>query len=245
MVVNEARRIATSLNRGRKTELVVIGAGPAGLTAAVEAGRLGFHAIVVEKNARVGGLARTESYNGFLFDLGGHRFFTKLDWVDAWWRDMIGGAFLRRPRLSRIFYSGTFFSYPPNFINAVSGLGAIEGLRIALSYLKAQFFPARPVVTFENWVSNNFGKRLFSIFFESYTEKVWGISCTELRAEWAAQRIKNMSLKTILRSMLVHTRREVTSLIEEFDYPSWGPGMMWRSAAERVETQGGEVLVQT
>jgi len=245
MSVNEAQHLDRPTNRGRKAELFVIGAGSAGLTAAVEAGRLGFHAMVVEKNSRVGGLARTESYKDFLFDLGGHRFFTKLDWVDSWWRDMIGDAFLRRPRLSRIFYSGTFFSYPPSFFNAVSGLGPIEGLRIALSYLKAQIFPTRPVVTFENWVSNNFGKRLFSIFFESYTEKVWGISCKELRAEWAAQRIKNMSLKTILKSMLVSTRREVTSLIEEFEYPRQGPGMMWRAAAERVEVQGGQVFLQT
>ena len=140
---------------------------------------------------------------------------------------------------------GHLFSYPPNFFNAVSGLGPVEGLRIALSYLKAQLFPTRPVVTFENWVSNNFGKRLFSIFFESYTEKVWGISCRELRAEWAAQRIKNMSLRTIVRSMLLKTRRKVTSLIEEFDYPSQGPGMMWRAAADRIEAQGGQVLVRT
>ncbi len=240
-----ARQSGQPPGASRKLSLFVIGAGTAGLTAAVEAGRLGHRAIVVEKNSIVGGLARTENYKGFLFDLGGHRFFTKVKWVDDWWRDMLGEAFLRRPRLSRIFYAGTFFSYPPNFFNAVSGLGPFEGLRIALSYLSAQIFPKHPVATFEDWVSNNFGKRLFSIFFESYTEKVWGISCRELRAEWAAQRIKNMSLRTILRSMLFKTRRKVTSLIEEFDYPRQGPGMMWRAAAEHVEAQGGQILLQT
>jgi protoporphyrinogen oxidase len=152
--------------------------------------------------------------------------------------------FLRRPRLSRIYYRGVFFSYPPNFLSAVGGLGPIEGFRIALSYLKAQFFPIHPVVTFEHWVSNNFGKRLFSIFFKSYTEKVWGISCSELRAEWAAQRIKNMSLRTILRNMIVKTGRTVPSLIDEFNYPREGPGMMWHAAAELVHRQGGEVLVR-
>ena len=233
------------LNTSRKPALFVIGAGPAGLTAAVEAGRVGFHAVVVEKNAIVGGLARTECYKGFLFDLGGHRFFTKVEWVNDWWRDVLGDALLRRPRLSRILYANTFFSYPPSFLNAVSGLGPVEGLRIALSYLKAQLLPKRPVITFEDWVSNNFGQRLFSIFFESYTEKVWGISCKELRAEWAAQRIKNMSLRTIFRNMLHKTRRKVTSLIEEFDYPREGPGMMWRAAADRVAAQGGQVLLRT
>ena len=120
------------LNTSRKPALFVIGAGPAGLTAAVEAGRVGFHAVVVEKNAIVGGLARTECYKGFLFDLGGHRFFTKVEWVNDWWRDVLGDALLRRPRLSRILYANTFFSYPPSFLNAVSGLGPVEGLRIAL-----------------------------------------------------------------------------------------------------------------
>lgn len=245
MSLGETQQLDQLSSAEQKPSMLVIGAGAAGLTAAVEAGRLGHQAIVVERNSIVGGLARTENYKGYRFDLGGHRFFTKVKWVDDWWRDMLGDAFLRRPRLSRIFYAGTFFSYPPSFFNAVFGLGPFEGLRITLSYLKAQIFPRHPVITFEDWVTNNFGKRLFSVFFETYTEKVWGISCRVLRAEWAAQRIKKMSLRTILRSMLFKTGRKVTSLIDEFDYPRQGPGMMWCAAAERVEAQGGHILLHT
>lgn len=227
------------------SRLLVIGAGPAGLTAAVESLKLGRRTIVVEKDAVVGGIARTESYKGFLFDMGGHRFFTKVAWVDRWWRDMLGEDFLRRQRLSRIYYNKKFFTYPPSFFNAIKGLGLIEGLRIVLSYLRSQLVPKRPVVSFADWVSNNFGTRLFEIFFKSYTEKVWGISCDELRAEWAAQRIKSMSLRTVLASMLVSPKAKVTSLIEAFDYPRRGPGMMWRTAAEHVQTAGGTLLLQS
>lgn len=211
----------------------------------MEAGRLGSRALVVEKGDIVGGIARTESYKGFLFDMGGHRFFTKVGWIDAWWRECLGEAFIRRPRLSRILYGGKYYAYPPNFMDAMSKLGPLEGLKIALSYLRAQMFPARPALTFEQWVSNNFGARLFNIFFKSYTEKVWGISCRVLRAEWAAQRIKNMSLRTVLANMFVRTGSSVTSLIEEFDYPREGPGMMWRSAASRVVNDGGDVQLET
>jgi protoporphyrinogen oxidase len=199
----------------------------------------------VEKGAIVGGIARTESYKGFLFDMGGHRFFTKVGWIDTWWREHLGPAFIRRPRLSRILYRGKYYAYPPNFMDAMSKLGPLEGVKIGLSYLRAQIFPARPALTFEQWVSNNFGARLFNIFFKSYTEKVWGISCKVLRAEWAAQRIKNMSLRTVLASMFVRPGSRVTSLIEEFDYPREGPGMMWRSAASRVVESGGDVQLET
>lgn len=240
--MGEATRLPRSASG---IDLFVVGAGPAGLTAAVEAGRLGCRAVVVEKDSIVGGIARTESYKGFLFDMGGHRFFTKVGWINHWWRDILGDAFITRPRLSRILYRGKYFAYPPSFWDAMSKLGPVEGFLIGLSYLRAQLFPTRPVTTFRHWVSNNFGARLFGIFFKSYTEKVWGISCDVLRAEWAAQRIKNMSLRTILSNMLVSTGGKVASLIEEFEYPREGPGMMWRAAAERVEHQGGAVEMET
>jgi protoporphyrinogen oxidase len=234
-----------SPNADPGVDLFIVGAGPAGLTAAVEAGRLGVRAVVVEKAAIVGGIARTESYKGFLFDMGGHRFFTKVGWIDAWWRECLGEAFIRRRRLSRILYRGKYFAYPPNFVDAMAKLGPLEGLMIGLSYLRAQLFPTRPALTFEHWVSNNFGARLFNIFFRSYTEKVWGISCKVLRAEWAAQRIKNMSLRTILSNMFVRSGSNVSSLIEAFDYPREGPGMMWRAAADRVVNDGGDVRLKT
>ncbi|WP_372784720.1 NAD(P)/FAD-dependent oxidoreductase [Phenylobacterium sp.] len=232
-------------NSSAWADLFIIGAGPAGLTAAVEAVRLGSRVVVVEKGAIVGGIARTESYKGFLFDMGGHRFFTKVGWIDAWWREHLGEAFIRRPRLSRILYRGKYFAYPPNFRDAMGKLGPVEAVRIGLSYLRAQVFPARTVVSFEHWVSNNFGARLFGIFFKSYTEKVWGISCKALRAEWAAQRIKNMSLRTLLSSMFSRSGSNVTSLIEAFDYPREGPGMMWRAAADRVVKDGGDLRLKT
>ena len=152
----------------KRTTMLVVGAGPAGLTAAIEAVGLGVRPIVVERDACVGGIARTESFKGYHFDMGGHRFFTRLDWINAWWRDMLGADFIRRPRLSRIYYRNKYFAYPPDFANAVRGLGLVEGARIAASYVMAQIFPRRPVVSFRDWVSNNFGVRLFEMFFDLY-----------------------------------------------------------------------------
>ena len=175
--------------------IVIIGGGPAGLTAAYELIKLGHKSIVLEKSGILGGLARTEQYKGFYFDIGGHRFFTKAKEVENIWHEVLGDEFLRRPRLSRIFYNGKFFNYPLKPINALRGLGVVRGSRILLSYLKWQLFPYPREDTFEQWVTNRFGKKLFSTFFETYTEKVWGIPCSELKAEWAAQRIKDLSLK--------------------------------------------------
>jgi protoporphyrinogen oxidase len=229
---------ATDLN-GRR--VVVIGAGPAGLTAAYELARHALPPIVLEQEALVGGLARTESYRGFHFDMGGHRFFTKVPEVRAMWREVLGDDFLRRPRLSRIFYDGKFFHYPLKPWNALAGLGVGQSVMVAASYLWAQIAPHRREETFEQWVSNRFGQRLFRIFFKSYTEKVWGVSCSELKAEWAAQRIKDLSLKTAVLDMFVRSRGTITTLIEEFDYPRRGPGMMWEAVRAAVTQKGGTV----
>jgi len=225
--------------------VVIIGAGPAGLTAAYELAKLEVHPTVLEKGDRVGGLARTEDYKGFYFDMGGHRFFTKVWEVKKVWHEVLGKDFLRRPRLSRIYYDGKFFDYPLKPINALFGLGVWESIRIVLSYLRWQISPYRREESFEQWVTNRFGKRLFEIFFKSYTEKVWGISCSELKAEWAAQRIKDLSLKTVLLSMFLKPKETIKTLIEEFDYPRRGPGMMWNSIKETIEKNGGEVRLNS
>jgi protoporphyrinogen oxidase len=220
---------------------VVIGAGPAGLTAAYELAHAGEPPVVLEKGAMVGGLARTESYRGFHFDMGGHRFFTKVPEVDALWRTVLGAEFERRPRLSRIYYDGRFFDYPLRPTNALAGLGPWQSVLVALSYLRWQIAPHRQEETFEQWVTNRFGRRLFRTFFKSYTEKVWGVSCSELKAEWAAQRIKDLSLWTAVRSMFIRPQRTIKTLIEEFDYPRLGPGMMWNAVRGEVERRGGRV----
>jgi protoporphyrinogen oxidase len=221
--------------------VVVIGAGPAGLTAAYELGKHGIAPVVLEKLGQVGGIARTENHAGYHFDMGGHRFFTKSAAVNHMWREVLGEEFLRRPRLSRILYEGKFYYYPLRALNALCGLGLLRSILIVLSYLKWRLFPYRPEETFEHWVTNRFGKKLFETFFKTYTEKVWGIPCSELKAEWAAQRIKNLSLMTAILSMFFKPRNTVKTLIEEFDYPRLGPGMMWSAVRDAVVRDGGKV----
>jgi protoporphyrinogen oxidase len=227
--------------RGRGRRLVVIGAGPAGLTAGYEATRLGMEAVVLEKSGDVGGLARTVDYKGFHFDMGGHRFFTKAAPVEKMWRDVLGPKLLRRPRLSRIYYRGRFFQYPLRPWNALRGLGLWQAVAIVASYLKWQLFPHRTEDTFEEWVTNRFGRRLFRTFFQSYTEKVWGMPCSKLKAEWAAQRIKDLSLKTAVWNMFLRRGTTIKTLIEEFDYPVLGPGMMWKAVRDAIIQSGGAV----
>ncbi len=221
--------------------VVIIGGGPAGLTAAYELVKRGIQPIVLEKADKVGGLARTETYKGFRFDMGGHRFYTKSQEVKKMWEEVLGKDFLRRPRLSRIYYNRKFFHYPLKPLNVLFSLGLLESIRIVLSYLWWHFFPHRQEETFEHWVTNRFGQRLFLTFFKTYTEKVWGIPCSELKAEWAAQRIKDLSLKRALLHMFLTPKNTIRTLIEEFDYPRLGPGMMWNAVKEKVEKQGGIV----
>jgi protoporphyrinogen oxidase len=226
-------------------QVIVIGGGPAGLTAAYELTRYGVPPYILEKNNRVGGLARTENYKGYLFDLGGHRFFTKSEQVMKLWHDVLTEELLTRPRLSRIYYKKRFFYYPLRPLNALIGLGLFESVLILLSYIRWQLFPYRQEDTFEQWVTNRFGRRLFRTFFKTYTEKVWGIPCSELRAEWAAQRIKDLSLRTALLSMFFRPRKTIKTLIERFEYPRLGPGMMWNTFRRRIEEGGGTVLMNS
>ena len=212
---------------------IVIGAGPAGLTAAWELAIREVPVVVLEKSHLPGGIARTEQYNGYYFDIGGHRFFTKLDKVNRLWHEWLGDEFITRPRKSRIFYNGTLFDYPLRPFNALKGLGLVESLRIVTSYARSRLFPYGEETNFEQWVSNRFGRRLYAIFFKTYTEKVWGIPCTEIRAEWAAQRIKGLSLLSAVQNALVPRNGQgIKTLIEEFEYPRYGPG---HGIGERID----------
>jgi len=219
----------------------VLGAGPAGLTAAYVLAKRGVPATVFEADGLVGGIAKTVEFKGYRFDLGGHRFFTKLKPIARLWEDVLGDEFLTRPRLSRIYYGGKYFYYPLEARNVVRQLGLVESIRCALSFFAAVVTPRRSVETFEDWVTARFGRRLYERFFRTYTEKVWGIPGSEVRAEWAAQRIKDFSFWHALLSILHLQRAMVTTLIEEFHYPRLGPGQMWEAVRDRVEEAGIEV----
>ena len=221
---------------------LVLGAGPAGLTAAYLLAKRGVPVLVLEADDQVGGLAKTVERDGYRFDLGGHRFFTKSAEVDRLWHEVLGDEFLRRPRLSRIFWNGRFLDYPLRGSDVIRKLGFVELVRVSSSYLAAALGPKRQEESFEDWVSNRFGRRLFELFFRSYTEKVWGVPTSEIRAEWAAQRIKGLSFLTAARAAFFGNGGDkVKSLISEFNYPRFGPGQMWDAMTHAIEELGGEV----
>ena len=221
--------------------VIVVGGGPGGLTAALELTRLGIRPHVIEKSERLGGLARTESFMGAHFDMGGHRFYTKWPEIEALWREVLGEDLLVRPRLSRIYYRGRFFPYPLQIGPTLTGLGFIESVRIAASYLKAMLSFKASEASFAQWVTHRFGRRLFETFFKSYTEKVWGVSTHELRADWAEQRLKGLSVSSLVRGALGLSSGRVRSLVETFSYPRLGPGLMWKRVADIVRDRGGRV----
>ena len=224
------------------SDVIVIGGGPAGLTAAYELQKRSadYTPRVYESGDIVGGIARTESHNGYRFDIGGHRFFTKVDEVREMWEEVMGDDFITVPRQSRIYYRGKFFSYPLRIFNALSNIGVYESARIMLSYFKWRVRPSPVEDNFEEWVINRFGGRLYMHFFRSYTEKVWGIPPDQIRADWAAQRIKNLSLMKAIWNA-ISGANDTTSLIEEFQYPRLGPGQMWEKCAALIEDHGGTV----
>jgi protoporphyrinogen oxidase len=226
--------------------IAIIGAGPAGLTIGYLLAKRGFAVTIFEGTDMVGGISQTARYKGYRFDIGGHRFFTKISPVQALWEELLGDDFIDVPRLSRIHYGGKYFNYPLKAFNALAGLGIINATRIIASYLKVKMYPSPVEDTFEQWVTNRFGKRLYEIFFKTYTEKVWGISCTEIRAEWAAQRIQGLSLARAILSATALNRRSNTikSLIDTFKYPRLGPGQMWEVCRDKIEAMGGTVHMQ-
>jgi len=227
--------------------VVVVGAGPAGLTAAVRLRQADVDVTVVEASDSVGGISRTVERDGWRFDLGGHRFFTKVPEVESFWHEVLPDEdFLMRPRMSRILYRGKLFDYPLKPFNALFGLGVLEAVRCVLSYALVRVRPPKDQSNFEGWVAARFGWRLYRIFFKTYTEKVWGVPATDLQADWAAQRIKDLSLLNAVTSAfgIGRSKAQITTLIEEFQYPRLGPGMMWDRARDLVLEAGGEIRMQ-
>jgi protoporphyrinogen oxidase len=232
-------------------QIVIIGAGPAGLTAAYVLHKRGVSSTVLESDTVVGGISRTATADGWRFDIGGHRFFTKVQPVEDIWFEILGAEnFLKRPRLSRIYYRGKFYDYPISATNALRQLGPIEAVRCVLSYLWVRVRPPKDKTTLEGFVVSRFGWRLYGHFFKTQSEKVWGVPCTEIQADWGAQRIKNLTLVRAVWEALKPKRlraraaksKQVTSLIEEFNYPKFGPGMMWERCAELVTEQGTKIV---
>ncbi|MBX5440558.1 MAG: NAD(P)/FAD-dependent oxidoreductase [Solirubrobacteraceae bacterium] len=227
--------------------VVVLGGGPAGLTAGYLLAKAGKPVVVLEADSQVGGIAKTVvDEEGYRFDLGGHRFFTKVKEVDDLWHEVMGDEFLRRPRQSRIYWNGKFLEYPLEGMDVIRKLGPVELTRAGASYLRAQLRRKGNEESLEEWVSNRFGWRLYQLFFKTYTEKVWGVPCSELRAEWAAQRIRGLSFFSAAKAAFFGNKgNRIKSLISEFNYPRYGPGQMWDAMTQRIRDRGGRVLLES
>ncbi len=232
---------------GPEQHTVVIGAGPAGLTAAYALTKRGATATVLEGDAMVGGISRTAVRDGWRFDIGGHRFFTKVGRVSRLWHEILPDEdFLLRPRMSRIYYDGKLYDYPLKATNALRNLGALEAARCVASYVQARIRPPKDQTNYEGWLVARFGWRLYRTFFKTYTEKVWGMPVSAMPADWAAQRVKGLSLANAIVNAVLPKRnqKEITSLIEEFEYPRTGPGLMWDTCRDKVVAAGGEVVME-
>lgn len=233
-----------SKQKGHKT--IIVGAGPAGLTAAYQLQKSGVKTHTLEMDTIVGGIARTVEHQGYRLDIGGHRFFTKVSAIESMWHEILGDEFLKRPRKSRVFYQGKFFDYPLRATDVFWKLGPFTSFKAILSYAWSQIFPRRPEVSMKDWVVNHFGENLYRTFFESYTYKVWGIPCSEIGADWAAQRIKGLCLKkAILSAIFPKAGNQPKTLINSFSYPRLGPGQMWETATKKIEEFGGQVDLET
>ncbi|MDP1573419.1 MAG: NAD(P)/FAD-dependent oxidoreductase [Coxiellaceae bacterium] len=228
-------------------KIVVIGAGPAGLTAGYLLAQQNASTLIIEQDAIVGGISRTPQYKAFYFDIGGHRFFSKSEAVEKLWDEMLPNELLTRPRESRIFYNKKFYHYPLKPWNALNQLGLFESIACVISYGIAKIKP-RKGNTFADWTMNHFGKRLYLHFFKTYTEKVWGIPCEEISADWAAQRIQGLSLSSAIKNAFIpefiksRKKAKIKTLTNTFRYPPRGPGMLWESCAKKYEAAGGELI---
>ncbi len=232
-----------------RVDVAIIGAGPAGLTAGYLLTKAGKSVAIIEKDATyVGGISRTVEHDGYRFDIGGHRFFSKSQQVVDLWNEILPDDFIQRPRMSRIYYEGEFYSYPLRAFEALRNLGLWRSAMCMLSYARYKVFPVREVKSFEDWTTNQFGHKLYSIFFKTYTEKVWGMPCNEMSADWAAQRIKGLSLwgavvDGLKRSLGLNklndgSGKQAKTLLETFRYPRLGPGMMWEAARDKIIASG-------
>jgi protoporphyrinogen oxidase len=241
-------------NREKSVDVAIIGAGPAGLTAGYLLTKAGLSVAVIEKDAHyVGGISRTVEHQGYRFDIGGHRFFSKSKQVVDLWNEILPDDFIERPRMSRIYYEGKFYSYPLRAFEALWNLGILRSTLCMVSFAKAKLLPNKQVKSFEDWTVNAFGQKLYSIFFKTYTEKVWGMPCNEMSADWAAQRIKGLSLwgavvdglkRSLGLNKAPNDGMQAKTLLESFRYPRLGPGMMWDAAAAKIAASGqGEVLM--
>ena len=235
-----------TIDRYENGTALVLGGGPAGLTAGYLLSKVGRSVVVLEAEDQVGGLAKTVEIDGYRFDLGGHRFFTKSLKVDTLWHEILGEEFLLRPRMSRIYWNNRYLDYPLRGPDVIRKLGPFELTRCIVSYAKARIKPKKPELSLEDWVSNRFGRRLFELFFKTYTEKVWGAPSSEIRAEWAAQRIKGLSFTSAAKAAFFGNRgNKVKSLISEFNYPRFGPGQMWDAMTTAIENEGGVVRLES
>ena len=227
----------------KKQSVHIIGGGPAGLSAAHELAQKSDREVVVyEKRPHVGGISRTEVHNGYYFDIGGHRFFTKNKRIHKLWKEILGEKFIKVNRVSSIIYKGKCYNYPLRLTNTFTNLGLTESVRIIWSYLRSALFPTPEEETFDKWVTNRFGRRLYTIFFKTYTEKVWGIPCSTIQADWASQRIQGLSLKEAAVNAITGSHTSKT-LIDEFDYPVRGAGMMWEGLRDAIQKKGGSVTL--
>lgn len=225
------------------SKVLIIGAGPAGISCAYELAKENISSLLIEKESFAGGICRTIDYQGFKFDIGGHRFFSRSKAINNLWHYVLGEEFLSRRRKSRIFFNDNFFTYPLKLPEAALKIGLPRSLFIFADYLKAQFsFPKNNDDNFQDWIIKRFGRRLFELFFKSYTEKVWGISCKEISSEWAEQRIEGMSLFSLLKkSLLGMKQRELKTLLDSFYYPKYGAGQMYERMLEIALQNGARV----
>ena len=227
-------------------QVIIIGAGPAGLAAGFKLSEQNLKPIILEKDSQVGGLSRTVKYKGYYFDIGGHRFFTKNKLIFDWWHSILRGNFVKKSRFTRIYYNGKFFNYPILISNVFSNFGLFNSLPLFFSYLKSRIFPYKEEETFEKWVTNRFGNRLYQIFFKNYTEKLWGMPCSQISSDWAAQRIKGLSFSSTLHNALFRGKRNtIKTLIREFYFPRQGAGMMYEEVASRIRQSGGIIKLDS
>jgi len=231
-------------NKRKTFDVAVLGAGPAGLAAAYKLTKKNKSVVILERGERVGGMSKTINFKGYFFDQGPHRFFTKSNAIMKLWQKLLGEDFLKVSRLTRIYYRKKFFYYPLKPFNALFKLGVLNSSIVMLSYVKSRVLPYKEEKNFEQWVSNRFGKKLYRTFFKTYTEKLWGIPCREIQAEWVAQRIKGLSLRTAIKNAFFPDKTgKIKTLVEEFHYPKYGAGSMYEKMAEAItKTREGKIF---